>query len=518
MSSKNINNQCQLKNFVIVADKPELTIFSESGETTTVYNPKKDSDLAKLCKAASLEEFIKDNEKAEYPHLLVFESGRYARGVVANEPIKKNQIICEYLGEIDSLDAVVDRDRVTKLLTEELVRTSKGKSSFESLDKAIDDYIKHVSAYAFELKRKSGPNDCMLAHKKRSLAAFINHHTTDPNVHVDVVKKSIRFIASRNIEKGEQLRIDYGPDYEYEERMYYIPSSENHLRRGKFLAENLQHYHETPLELSKMQKIALGAESDFVMIPKFLLPLLSAAKVKKKLNATGYELRLPILEVLECSKKQEVNAGYNVYVPEKQQNIMPLLFVCARQHGAAITALVEDPHVDIFVKTIEDRDALIVLLKSIKSEVKFMQLAKPILQIIASNVKRIDYLGSDNYQHTALHIIVERGWSKCIKWFDRKTFFSVIDMQDFDPLMLAIAQGKETVLQELFKLTYVKRHLRGLLLIKEDLADDDCDYVLKRALRQTPAKKYKIIASVILRTVKKFNPSIEKKIKEIVLI
>jgi hypothetical protein len=510
MSPKRLNNPSALKEFVMVAEHPELTIFSEYGQTT-IYNPKNKSDLDKLCKVANLEEFLKDNEQAEYPHLLIFESSRYARGVVANEFIKKNRIICEYLGEMDSLEEVIDRDRVAKMLRQQ---SSKDKISFEALDNAIDAYIKHVSAYAFELTRQSGPNDCMLAHRKRSLAAFINHHTTDPNVYVDIVNDSIRYIASRDIEIGEQLRIDYGPDYEYQECLYYIPSTENHLRRGKFLAENLQYYYNIPVKLTKNKKSALGTESDYVMVPKFLIPLLDNHQPKKNYLLTEYEKRLPILEILECTKKPGVKSAFTVFIPENQQNIMPLLLTCVYQNATTIRKLVKDPLIDIFSKTIKDKDALIILLNIVKIEDQFLKLAGPILKILSTNVKRIDYLGSDNYQYTALHILVMRDWCKAVKWFNHKVFFAVVDINDFDPLMLAIAQGKNNSLQALFKLKYVKQHLNSLLLIREEKADST-DYILRRALQLTPKRKYADTCRILLKAVRP-NLKVEKKVLEII--
>jgi lipopolysaccharide export system protein LptC len=500
MASKHSSESSHLSHFVRVAEHPSLTIYSEHGETTTIYDPKNEADIHKLCKAANLDEFIKDKENVTYPHLLIFESNRYARGVIANEAIKKNQIICEYLGEMASLEKMLDRERVTKIVKKELSISlnAKDMNYFEQLDKAIDAYIKQISAYAFELTRKSGPNDCMLAHKKRSLAAFINHQTTDPNVHVDIKNQSIRFIASRNIFKGEQLRIDYGPDYEYEEHMSYIPNTDNHLRRGKFLAEHIGCYHLIPFALKPHQKKALGTEFNHLMVPLFIFQLLKNKKIK---HFTQYDKYLPPLEVFNYSKK---NLGHEIYIPEHQQNITPLLLACALKNKIAIKKLIEDPDIDIFSKTIQDKDALMILLNSVKSEKMFLQLSKPLLKILAKNVKRIDYLGSDQNKSTALHIIIERNWYQSIKWFNHKVFFSVVDTQDYDPLMLAIARGKKESLKALFKLVYVKKHIKSLLLIREDINDHN-HYVLKRALQDTPKKYYNDISKLILQAVKKNN-------------
>jgi hypothetical protein len=217
---------------------------------------------------------------------------------------------------------------------------------------------------------------------------------------------------------------------------------------------------------------------------------------------------------MECSQKTGTHSGYNIYVPEDQQNIMSLLYACASKNTYAIRALVEDPAIDIYAKSIQGKDALIVLLNSVKSENTFLKLAKPLLQILSKSIKRIDYLGTDDLQNTALHLLIERNWSKTIKWFNHKIFFAVVDKKDYDPLMLAIARGKQETLRALFKLDYVKRHLRTLLLIKENVSND-VEYVLKRALKDTPKRNYNNICKILLRAVK-LNSTVRKKILSII--
>src|SRR4029078_3625148 len=67
------------------------------------YCPQLDTDIKRLCKDASILEYIKD-KNPRYPSLSIFKHKRYNMGVTTNVPIKKNQIICEYLGEIASLN------------------------------------------------------------------------------------------------------------------------------------------------------------------------------------------------------------------------------------------------------------------------------------------------------------------------------------------------------------------------------------------------------------------------------
>src|SRR5688572_9170182 len=92
-----------VKDFIKVLESPKLTIYAEDHVKSFTYNPQNDVDVKRLCKDASILEFIKDTNP-RYPSLTIFKSKRYNMGVITNVTIKKNQIICEYLGEIASLN------------------------------------------------------------------------------------------------------------------------------------------------------------------------------------------------------------------------------------------------------------------------------------------------------------------------------------------------------------------------------------------------------------------------------
>src|SRR5580700_6937484 len=91
------------KDFIKVLDIPKITIYAEDHVKSLTYNPQNVTDIKRLCKDASILEFIKDTNP-RYPSLSIFKSKRYNMGVITNVSIKKNQIICEYLGEIASLN------------------------------------------------------------------------------------------------------------------------------------------------------------------------------------------------------------------------------------------------------------------------------------------------------------------------------------------------------------------------------------------------------------------------------
>mgnify|MGYP001614193484 CR=1 FL=1 len=62
--------------------------------------------------------------------------------------------------------------------------------------------------YLFEINKKWTID----GEAESNTARYINH-SCDPNVEADVVKDRIMITAARDIEKGEELLIDYGDEY-----------------------------------------------------------------------------------------------------------------------------------------------------------------------------------------------------------------------------------------------------------------------------------------------------------------
>lgn len=477
----------------LILDTPDLAIHIDSNGMSTVYDPKKRADIKKLCHIAKLEQFIHDCDKKNYPRLLIFENKRYNRGVIAAEPIKKGQYIGEYLGELNSIFKTINRNHVKNNIVAEFKCANKNYSSDE-LKAAIDAYIQLVTAYAFEVNSKSNSNDCILAHRKRSLVAFINHNSTDPNVTTEIKKNTIYYLAERDIAAGEQLRIDYGPDYDYHEYMSYIPCTENHLLPGKFLAENIMHYYSTPKKLSKKQMQALSTSHQHVMLPLFLKQIISK---KNTPTLSEYIKRLPIIEVDLIKNTKNTTSRHQLFVPNDQQNISVLMYALSIQNVFATNILIEDYKVDKYAKTLKDRDALFVALNMVESEHEFIKLAGSLLKKLTTQSLRVDELSSDNFGNSLLHDLVLREWCNAIALFNKRLFFAVVDKNNYDPLLAAIAHGKLKALQSLLKLRIVKNSLQKLLLAGE-MIDNDYRLILARALKEAPTKTLPKIKRILI--------------------
>lgn len=508
MRSQSIDIQRDLIKFDVILEGHKITIYSEGGEIGAIYNPRNPDDINRLCQSANIDEFIKEDDK-KYPHLLVFKSMRYNHGVIANEAIKKNKIICTYLGEIGSLDKVTHPRRVKKTIEKEL-KISASTHSPEAIKKAINSYINYVTHYAFEITTDSNPNDTVLAHKKRSLAGFINHNTTDPNVIVEISNNVIYYKAKRHVKEGEQLTVDYGPDYDYQDPLFYIHSTENHLRPGKFLATNIHYYHKIPIKLNAIQKQALQTQNDFVMLPEFLYALFKN-DINTKIKLNEYEKRLPIIEI---SQFHNTRNKYTIHAPQYQQHITPLMFACAEKNTSVIDILIKKHKVDVFAKTVHDKDALIIALEYSESEKSFIKLTKSIIKKIVSTIERTDTLASNYLKQSVLHMLVDLEWCHAITLFNHKIFFDVIDGDGYDPLIAAIATGKIHSIKTLLKMECVRKILNDLLLAEDELFDA---LVLKRALNATPRKKFAEICQILLKTTGR-RPSVIKRIRKIIKI
>lgn len=501
--------QTDFKKLKVALNNFDLTILFEGDEIATTYHPKKTEDITNLCRIANIEEFISETHKKNYPDLFIFENKRYNLGVITNESIKKNKTICKYLGEIGSIDKAVNRTRIKKSLQK---RAPDKNDSSETLDKLVNYHIKRVTDYAFEITEKPNDKDTVMAHNKRSLAAFINHNATDPNVKAYVINNTIYYKAARDINKGEQLTIDYGPDYDYHDGLYYIPSTENHLRPGKFLAENIRYYHKKPIKLTMKQQCTLGAASDLVMLPKFLYKILYTKSNTYIVNdnLSEFEKRLPVIEVMSHTM-QSNPSGYSIYVPHHQQNITPLIFACAFLKTDAVLLLVKKLKVDIFVKTLQDLDVLTVALKCSHSESEFIKIAKPIIKKFSSSIDRTGVIGSDNHEKTALHILIDREWCKAITLFEDINFFDLIDTNDYDPLLASIAYGKTQACATLLKMKCVRKYLNELLLSREE---NRKGLTLERALKDTPTNKRNEIITLLQKASNR-RPLLKKKLRTI---
>ena len=146
----------------------------------------------------------------------------HGKGIVATQNIKKGQKIIQYIGE--------------KILKSEGDRRS---------EKRIKKYLNSKvtgSVYIFELNKKYDIDGSPLFNKAR----YINH-SCNPNCEVDIINNEIWISAIKNIKKGEELKYDYG--YEFDKDDYkdhvckcgsencigFIISSDDWPKYGKYI-------------------------------------------------------------------------------------------------------------------------------------------------------------------------------------------------------------------------------------------------------------------------------------------
>lgn len=119
----------------------------------------------------------------------VSKSKIHGTGVYANNDIKKNERIIEYIG-----------DKVTK---------AEGDRRSE---KRIKRYLKSKttgSVYIFELNKKYDIDGSPTYNKAR----YINH-SCNPNCEVDIIKGRIWISSIKFIKKGTELTYDYGYSFD----------------------------------------------------------------------------------------------------------------------------------------------------------------------------------------------------------------------------------------------------------------------------------------------------------------
>lgn len=106
-------------------------------------------------------------------------------GTQAGRVFSRNQVICDYEGEVLTLQEVSDR---------------------------YGDTDETVAPYTIQLS----PHRALDAACRRGIAGVINH-SDDPNVKFYRYRDRIRVKALKNINHGTELKVNYGPDYEIQD-------------------------------------------------------------------------------------------------------------------------------------------------------------------------------------------------------------------------------------------------------------------------------------------------------------
>ena len=118
----------------------------------------------------------------------------HGTGVFANEQIKKNLKVIEYIGE-------------------KILKSEGDKRSADRIKKYLNKK-NEGSVYIFELNKKYDIDGSPGYNKAR----YINH-SCDPNCEVNIDKGEIWISSIKTIKKGDELNYDYG--YPFDEDDYH---------------------------------------------------------------------------------------------------------------------------------------------------------------------------------------------------------------------------------------------------------------------------------------------------------
>ena len=118
----------------------------------------------------------------------------HGTGVFADQNIKKNTKIIEYIGE-------------------KVLRSEGNKRSEKRLKKYLNS-VETGSVYIFEVNSKYDIDGSPLYNKAR----YINH-SCNPNCEVDIEKGRIWISSIKDIKRGDELSYDYGFEFDEDDFM-----------------------------------------------------------------------------------------------------------------------------------------------------------------------------------------------------------------------------------------------------------------------------------------------------------
>ncbi|MDA8562092.1 hypothetical protein N9L02_03135, partial [Gammaproteobacteria bacterium] len=194
----------------------------------------------------------------------------------------------------------------------------------------------------------------------------------------------------------------------------------------------------------------------------------------------------------------KTNGKSKLKISKNNKNLTVLMISCLQKNKVAVQNLVKKVKIDIFARSKDNLDALIIAIKSSETEKEFLEIAKPIIKKTVDKLDRTDSLGLDKQSNTSLHLLVNKEWTKSIKFFNNSIFFDVIDSNQFDPLISSIAKGKTKSLEALLNIEVVHNSLNELLFSEDETKKD---FAIKRALSMTPKNIYQEICSILLNNI-----------------
>jgi len=202
---------------------------------------------------------------------------------------------------------------------------SKGQLLGSYMGKKVSLYnTKQNTDYLFELNEFEGVN----ALKSRNWTAFVNSSRASMNVVCDYAGGELKYKSIKKIAIGEQLLLDYGPEYDFDHdgAYRYLKSSDTRLDSEELITNHPMLYcnkaQQLPATLAQQLRVANETYFkipcyDFFMQNNTLQPDVNAV-----LLAMDDSNNLPIRQ-------------------ELQENITALMYACVNQEQALVTYLLD---------------------------------------------------------------------------------------------------------------------------------------------------------------------------------
>lgn len=193
---------CKCSNF---NEDNEIICNEEECECLNNHNQKYECNSNCECSDSCFNRRIQKG--LDFKLLVNYVSNSKGFGVFALEDIKKDNFVCEYIGEY------IDKKRA-----HEKIHLNEVKKKC--------NYILQMR----EIYKDIIINTYIDAEEKGNLARFINH-SCDPNLYFEIIRVNhfiprIAFFAKRNIEKGEELHFSYVDDENNKEDDFKILNSQ----------------------------------------------------------------------------------------------------------------------------------------------------------------------------------------------------------------------------------------------------------------------------------------------------
>lgn len=336
---------------------------------------------------------------------------------------------------------------------------------------------KEDSPYIFTISKNE-----IDARKYGNWTRFVNHSKGNYNVvakQKTFVSGKIRFsyieyALIKSVKAGQQLLVDYGPNYEFDKKhQIFLNPSNGLLHSRELYVKHKEVYAPLTTSLAAVYR-ELIPDAMGLFGPVLFTQMLSGAIIQSAKNKNAFSAELPILRA---------DKRGNILDDRKQSGITTLMLAAYIGNEKAVHALIKSCGANIEQQnTMDGHTSLFYAIKSKCSPIKKDRIVKMLIDA------DIQLSTQDKEGHTALHWCVEFGNLRLLKliFSDRKSkanALEALDVQDrecLDPLAYALAKGQLEIAAYLmgifknrYKISYFhKRHNEWLLpVIKLILAE-----------------------------------------------